>query len=120
MAYTSHFNNLAKQAARIQEQSSKTGGDSKILKASAIIGLTTGLVSACAYYLYKQYTSASDNSHSQDRMAQLRQELMNELNSKSIEPEKDPKDHFMTRDFMIYIFRLLYTYQTIGKEVVKE
>ncbi len=45
---------------------------------------------------------------------------MNELNKRAIEPEKDPRDHFMTRDFMIYMFRLLYTYQTIGKEVVKE
>lgn len=26
----------------------------------------------------------------------------------------------MSRDFMIYLFRILYTYQTIGKEVLKE
>ncbi len=50
----------------------------------------------------------------------MKQELINELNAKPIEAEKDPKDHFLTRDFMIYMFRLLYTYQTIGKEVVKE
>ena len=56
----------------------------------------------------------------QDRMHRLKQELINELNSRPIEPEKDPKDHFMTRDFMIYIFKILYTYQTIGREVVKE
>lgn len=53
-------------------------------------------------------------------MEQLKQELLNELSAKPIEPEKDAKDHFLTRDFMVYIFRLLYTYQTIGKEVVKE
>jgi len=50
----------------------------------------------------------------------LKQELINDLSSKPIEPEKDPKDHFLTRDFMIYIFKKLYTYQTIGREVVKE
>jgi hypothetical protein len=53
-------------------------------------------------------------------MSQLKQELINELNAKPIDAEKDPKDHFMTRDFMIYMFKLLYTYQTIGKEVVKD
>lgn len=42
------------------------------------------------------------------------------MNAKPIEAEKDPKDHFMTRDFMIYMFKLLYTYQTVGKEVVKD
>jgi hypothetical protein len=53
-------------------------------------------------------------------MSILKQELINELSTKSIVPEKDPKDHFLTRDFMIYIFKILYTYQTIGREVVKE
>ena len=38
----------------------------------------------------------------------------------SIEPAKDPLDKIMTRDFMIYLFKVLYTYQTIGKEVLKE
>ena len=115
MAFTSHLNNLAKQSAR-----ASSGGDSNILKTSAIIGLASGLVSAGLYFLYKQYASASSGPTAQDRMAQLKQELINELNAKPIEAEKDPKDHFLTRDFMIYMFRLLYTYQTIGKEVVKE
>ena len=115
MAYTSHFNNLARQSAR-----ASAAGDSNILKTSAIIGLASGLVSAGLYFLYRQYSGATSGSHSIDRMAQLKQELINELNAKPIEAEKDPKDQFMTRDFMVYMFKLLYTYQTVGKEVVKD
>jgi hypothetical protein len=36
-------------------------------------------------------------------------------------PIQGPKDGFyFTKDFMVTLFRLMYTYQTIGAEVVKE
>ena len=44
---------------------------------------------------------------------------MDELSKYPIEAPKD-SDYIMTRDFMITLFRLLFTYQTIGREVVKE
>jgi hypothetical protein len=75
MAFTSHLNNLAKHSAR-----ASSGGDSNILKTSAIIGLASGLVSAGLYFLYRQYSGASAGPTAQDRMAQLKQELINELN----------------------------------------
>ena len=58
MAYTSHFNNLAKQSAR-----ASAGGDSNILKTSAIIGIASGLISAGLYFLYRQYSAASSSQN---------------------------------------------------------
>ncbi len=52
-------------------------------------------------------------------MSLLKQELIREMRQKSIHAPKD-EDYTMPRDFMIYLFRLLYTYQTIGKEILKE
>jgi hypothetical protein len=54
-----------------------------------------------------------------DRRILLKKELMNELGKHPIDPPKD-QDYIMTRDFMIELFRLLFTYQTIGREIVKE
>ncbi len=56
---------------------------------------------------------------SRDRKAILKRELLNELKKYPIEPQKD-RDYIMTRDFMIDLFRLLFTYQTIGREIMKE
>ena len=52
-------------------------------------------------------------------MSLLKQELIRELRQKSINAPKDA-DYTMPREFMVYLFRLLYTYQTIGKEILKE
>jgi hypothetical protein len=54
-------------------------------------------------------------------MGVLKQELVKELRQKEVNPPKDSIDEtVMSRDFMIYLFRILYTYQTIGKEILKE
>ena len=41
------------------------------------------------------------------------------MSKHSIEPLKGA-DFIMTKEFLIELFRLLYTYQTIGREIVKE
>lgn len=50
----------------------------------------------------------------------LKGELLRELKLTPIDPPKSPEDRTMTRDFMVYLFRILYTYQTIAREVQKE
>jgi hypothetical protein len=51
----------------------------------------------------------------------LKQELIKELRTYPINPEKDPKDCAFTRDFLVtVIYKLIYKYQVIGKEIVKE
>jgi hypothetical protein len=45
-------------------------------------------------------------------------ELLNDLRQHSCEPKKE--GYFFTKDFMILLFKIMYTYQTIGAEVVKE
>ena len=52
-------------------------------------------------------------------MQVLKKELFKELKQRPIEAPKD-NDYTFTREFMVFFFRILYTYQTIGKEVVKE
>jgi hypothetical protein len=57
MAFTSHLNHMAKQASKAHSSHHQAAlpGDSKLIKASAIIGLATGLVSAGLYILYRQF-----------------------------------------------------------------
>jgi len=91
-----------------------------VIKTSLITGLAVGLVSAASFYLYRIYGGASSDVMSvKDRRALLKRELLNELKKYPIDPPKD-QDYIMTRDFMIDLFRLLFTYQTIGREIVKE
>lgn len=51
----------------------------------------------------------------------LKQELIKELRQYPINPVKDPIDCAFTRDFLVtVIYKLIYKYQIIGKEIVKE
>jgi hypothetical protein len=52
-------------------------------------------------------------------MQLLEKELIRELRQYPIDAPKNP-DYTITRDFMITLFKILYTYQTIGKEILKE
>ena len=54
-----------------------------------------------------------------DELSLLKAELVKDLRSRPIEAPKDA-DYALSRDFMVYLYRQLYTYQTIAKEVVKE
>ena len=44
---------------------------------------------------------------------------MKELRQYPIEGPKD-SDYTFTREFMVKLFKILYTYQVIGKEIIKE
>lgn len=100
---------LAKQAAQVDGPSP--------LKFSALIGLASGLASAGLYYLYTRQSGQVDRAS--DQMSLLKQELIRELRQKPINAPKDP-DYTMPREFMVYLFSMLYTYQSIAKEVIKE
>jgi hypothetical protein len=49
----------------------------------------------------------------------LKNALIKELRERSHNAPKGA-DFTFTRDFMVYLFKLLFTYQTIGREVLKE
>ena len=78
-----------------------------------------GLLSAAAFYLYRSYSGSSSGLSAGDRRAILKRELLNELSKFPIDPPKD-EDYLLTKDFMILLFRLVFTYKTIGREIVKE
>ena len=52
-------------------------------------------------------------------MQTLKMTLVNELRQMGINPPKT-EDYTFTKDFMVTLYKILYTYQTIGKEIVKE
>lgn len=52
-------------------------------------------------------------------MELLKKELIKDLRQRPITAPKDA-DYTFTSEFMVYLYRQLYTYQTIGKEVLKE
>jgi hypothetical protein len=45
--------------------------------------------------------------------------MIRELKQYDIEAPKD-KDYTFPREFMVQLYKILYTYQTIGKEIIKE
>ncbi len=99
---------------------SSNASNSKILKIAAIIGASAGVIGTAIMYAYKSFSSGSEVAISPtERRACLKRELLNELGKYPIEPPKD-QDYIMTKDFMITLFKILFTYQTIGREVVKE
>lgn len=108
MAYTQQLNNL------IAKESHSEG--TAAVKLSAIFGLASGLASVGLYYLYLRLHGPVRN---QDQLSLLKAELVKELRKREIEAPKDA-DFTLTREFMVYLYRQLYTYQTIGKEVAKE
>lgn len=81
-----------------------------------MIGAAGGLIASSAFYLYKANVLGRVN---EDEMTMLKKELVKELRQKPINTPKDA-DFTFPRDFMVYLFKTLYTYQTIGKEIVKE
>ena len=109
-----------KHLLQSQLQHTTSHSESNAIKTSLIAGLAMGLVSAAGLYLYRIYGGASsDEMSGKDRRALLKRELLNELKKYPIQPPKD-QNYMMTRDFMIDLFRLLFTYQTIGREIMKE
>lgn len=50
---------------------------------------------------------------------QLKKNLINVLKEYPIDGPKDA-DYTFTKDFMLLLFRVLFTYQSIAKEIVKE
>ncbi len=78
-----------------------------------------GLVTSLIYYAIARGNSVVGSA---DELDLLKQELIKELKdyalTNSINPPKDPKDFTFTREFMIYIFRILYTFQTVAKQVI--
>ena len=88
----------------------------EVLKMAAIFGLAGGLSSAAAYYLYARVSKATVV----DEMEELKKLLLGDLRQHSFIPATDPVDYTFTRDFMILLFRTMYTYQTIAKEIKKE
>jgi len=109
MAYSQQLDLLTRQAGN--------SGGGNALKFSALLGIASGIASAGLYYLYTRQKGQVEGAG--DQMSLLKQELIREMRQKSIHAPKD-EDYTMPRDFMIYLFRLLYTYQTIGKEILKE
>lgn len=87
--------------------------DSSIIKISAIVGLVSGISSAALYYLL---TKPAENVN---QMKTLKMTLIKELRQHNINPPKND-DYTFTKEFMILLYKILFTYQTIGKEIVKE
>ena len=87
------------------------------LKTSAIVSLTCGLVSSGLYYLFLRSTRATASS--QDQIEIVKRELIKELRQRSFNAPKD-QDYTFPVEFMVYLYRQLYTYQTIAREVLKE
>jgi hypothetical protein len=83
--------------------------DSDLLKLSSIIGIAGGLLAASLYYLYQRRAALSN----QDGLKILHQELLKELKKQPIDQPKDA-DYTFSRDFMVYLYKVLYTYQTIA------
>ena len=49
----------------------------------------------------------------------LKRELIKELKQRDFNPPRD-EQKVLTLDFMIYLYKILYTYQIIGGEIMKE
>ena len=96
-------------SSHLAEFSSKS--DSTIFKISALVGLAGGLTTSLIYYAL---SNGSSNSGSSDQISILKQALIQELRkyskTNSISPAKDPIDYTFSRDFMVYIFRTLFTF----------
>lgn len=87
------------------------------LKTSALVSLTFGLVSSGVYYLYLRASKEAASSHNQ--LDIVKRELVKELRQRSFDPPKD-QDYTFPMEFMVYLYKQLYTYQTIAREVLKE
>lgn len=96
--------------AKFQEETTKNS--SNPVQVAASIGLSVGLLGSAAYYFF----SKGGNQLTQKQL--FMKELLNDLRQHSCEPKKE--GYFFTKDFMILLFKIMYTYQTIGAEVVKE
>ena len=79
------------------------------------MGLAGGLVSSAVYYLLSKRLAAA----AEDEIVTLKKNLVQELKQHPFDPSKGD-DYLFTREFMGLLFRLLYTYQTVAREVVKE
>eukprot|EP00347_Sterkiella_histriomuscorum_P018892 403343773 len=91
--------------------------DSNILKVSAMVGLAGGLASSLVYYIvHKTFLSSGSQ---EDDLVVLKKELIKELRQI---PFNGPKgdDYIYTQEFMVVLFKLMATYQTIAKEIAKE
>lgn len=113
MAYTQH---LLKH-----QQLSGSSNSSDIFKYSFLVGTAGGLLASSLFYAYKANVIGGilGFGKSQDQIDLLKKELIRELKTHSIDVPKDA-DYTFNKDFMVFLFKMLYTYQTIGKEIVKE
>ena len=87
-------------------------------KTAGIVAAATGFASAASYLLYKQIIARA-NEAPKSQLEVLKDELLKELKQFPIEGPKDD-DKLFTKDFMAILFKMLFTYQTIGREMVKE
>lgn len=74
-------------------------------------------MSSLVYYI-AQRTFLSSGSQ-EDTVVILKRELIKELRQHPINPTKG-EDFILTQEFMIKLYKILGTYQTIGREIVKE
>jgi hypothetical protein len=74
----------------------------------------SGFVSSLVYYL----VARSSEPHCSP-LTTLKNELIKELQLRDFRPDRN-EDRTLSKDFMIYLYKILITYQTIGKEVVKD
>lgn len=82
-----------------------------------MVGLAGGLITSGLLYVAQKTFLAS--APTEDEMVTLKKELIKELKQYPIDGPKEA-DYTFTKDFMITLFKLMYTYQVIAKEIVKE
>jgi len=95
----------------IQLMSFATFLDQKPVKVG-LIGASCGFLTSLAYYALTKPKSQG--------MARLRAELISELQQHPVKAPKDPKTFTFTKEFMVMIYRLLYTYEQIAKQLAQE
>jgi hypothetical protein len=78
--------------------------DSQVVRISVLVSLLSGLGAAAAYYLLTRKAEAPT-----DELILLKEQLVKELREHDINPPKD-EDYCFTMDFMVLLYKVLYTY----------